>query len=171
MNLSKDPLVGQDQRAAWCEELQRTWYQNIPLSEKAGIRVERYTGEELVVLLPGQGNQNPHQTLFAGSLFILASLAGWGLVWLLMKEQGHTGTIVLGDAHIRYGQPLVGQAIAVASRAACRGRLQRLASGSKASVHLQIALTDRDRHQSKTLFEGAYVVIPAAKPTDGQLEP
>jgi thioesterase domain-containing protein len=51
--------------------------------------------------MPEIGNQNPHHTLFAGSLFSLATLTG-GLIWLMLRERHLGGTIILADAHIRY---------------------------------------------------------------------
>jgi hypothetical protein len=45
--------------------------------------------------MPEAGNQNPHHTLFAGSLFSLATLTGWGLIWLMLRERHLGGTIIL----------------------------------------------------------------------------
>ena len=59
--------------------------------------------------MPETGNQNPHHTLFAGSLFSLATLTGWGLIWLMLRERHLGGTIILADAHIRYSKPISGK--------------------------------------------------------------
>jgi hypothetical protein len=32
----------------------------------------------------------------------LATLTGWGLIWLMLRERHLGGTIILADAHIRY---------------------------------------------------------------------
>ncbi len=69
-------------RGDWCAQLQQAWYQHIPLSEKMGVRIQQYTGQKFITTMPEAGNQNPHHTLFAGSLFSLATLTGWGLIWL-----------------------------------------------------------------------------------------
>jgi hypothetical protein len=57
-------------RADWCGQLQQAWYQHIPLSEKMGVRIQQYTGQKFITTMPETGNQNPHHTLFAGSLFL-----------------------------------------------------------------------------------------------------
>lgn len=64
-------------RADWCGQLQQAWYEHIPLSEKMGVRIQQYTGQKFITTMPEIGNQNPHHTLFAGSLFSLATL-----IWL-----------------------------------------------------------------------------------------
>lgn len=101
-------------RADWCGQLQQAWYQHIPLSEKMGVRIQQYTGQKFITTMPETGNQNPHHTLFAGSLFSLATLTGWGLIWLMLRERHLGGTIILADAHIRYSAPISGKPSAVA---------------------------------------------------------
>ena len=51
---------------------------------------------KFITTMPETGNQNPHHTLFAGSLFSLATLTGWGLIWLMLRERHLGGTIILG---------------------------------------------------------------------------
>ena len=71
-----------------------------------GVRIQQYTGQKFITTMPETGNQNPHHTLFAGSLFSLATLPGWGLIWLMLRERHLGGTIILADAHIRYSAPI-----------------------------------------------------------------
>lgn len=127
-------------RADWCGQLQQAWYSHIPLSEKMGVRIQQYTGHKFITTMPETGNQNPHHTLFAGSLFSLATLTGWGLIWLLLRERHLGGTIVLADAHIRYSHAITGRPSAVAELGSLRGDLDRLARGRKARVRLDVQL-------------------------------
>ena len=101
-------------RPDWCGELQQAWHKHIPLSEKMGVRIEQYTGKRFVTTMPEAGNQNPHNTIFAGSQFSLATLTGWGMIWLLLQEHQLGGEIVLVDANIRYAKPVSGRPTAVA---------------------------------------------------------
>ncbi|MGP4871861.1 fatty acid biosynthesis protein FabY, partial [Klebsiella pneumoniae] len=121
-------------RGDWCAQLQQAWYQHIPLSEKMGVRIQQYTGQKFITTMPEAGNQNPHHTLFAGSLFSLATLTGWGLIWLMLRERHLGGTIILADAHIRYSQPISGRPSAIADLGSLSGDLDRLARGRKARV-------------------------------------
>ncbi|MBF3314173.1 YiiD C-terminal domain-containing protein, partial [Leptospira borgpetersenii serovar Hardjo-bovis] len=101
----------------------------IPLSEKMGVRILQYTGQKFITTMPETGNQNPHHTLFAGSLFSLATLTGWGLIWLMLRERHLGGTIILADAHIRNRLPSTGENVAVDDLESLSGDLDRLARG------------------------------------------
>jgi thioesterase domain-containing protein len=141
-------------RPDWCGQLQQAWYDHIPLSEKMGVRISQYTGQRFVTTMPETGNQNPHHTLFAGSLFSLATLTGWGL-------------IVLADAHIRYSSPVTGRPRAIADLSSISGDLDRLAKGRKARVQLEVKLMGEEGEGA--IFEGTYLVLPAS--ADAPLEP
>lgn len=145
-------------RADWCEQLQQAWYQHIPLSDKMGARIQQYTGQKFMTTMPEAGNLNLHKTIFAGSLFSLATLTGWGLIWLLMRERRFGGTIVLADAHIRYSRPITGKPLAIADLGSMRGDLDRLASGRKARVNLDVSIGSKA--ESGALFSGVFMVIP-----------
>ncbi|WP_036768271.1 fatty acid biosynthesis protein FabY [Photorhabdus australis] len=147
-------------RPDWCNELQKAWYKYIPLSEKMGVRISQYTGQSFITTMPESGNQNPHQTLFAGSLFSLATLTGWGLIWLLLQERQLGGDIILVDANIRYKKPVVGRPKSVADLKNMSGDLARLAQGSKARVKLEVAVSGE--HGLGAVFTGTYMVLPNA---------
>lgn len=146
-------------RPDWCGQLQQAWYEHIPLSEKMGVRISQYTGQKFITTMPEVGNQNPHQTLFAGSMFSLATLTGWGLIWLLLRERQLGGTIILADAHIRYSNPVTGRPSAVADLGSLSGNLDRLARGRKARVQLDVELFGNENKGA--LFQGVYIVLPA----------
>ncbi len=150
-------------RPDWCAQLQQAWYDHIPPSEKMGVRINQYTGQKFITTMPETGNQNPHHTLFAGSLFSLATLTGWGLIWLLLRERHLGGTIILADAHIRYSWPITGRPSAVADLGSLSGNLTRLARGLKARVQLNVELFGDDK--AGAVFEGVYIVLPA-QPAD-----
>ncbi|WP_413731569.1 fatty acid biosynthesis protein FabY [Sodalis sp. RH20] len=155
------PIVTLDDilhRPDWCGQLQQAWYQHIPLSEKMGVRISQYTGQKFMTTMPETGNQNPHHTLFAGSLFSLATLTGWGLIWLLLRERQLGGTIILADAHIRYLTPVTGRPCAVADLGSLSGDLDRLARGRKARVQLEVELFGNE--DKGAIFKGVYLVLP-----------
>ncbi|MTC59456.1 fatty acid biosynthesis protein FabY [Providencia rustigianii] len=151
-------------RPDWCGELQQAWHKYIPLSEKMGVRIEQYTGKRFITTMPEAGNQNPHNTIFAGSQFSLATLTGWGMIWLLLHEHQLGGDIILVDANIRYGKPVSGRPIAVADLSHLSGDLDRLARGSKARVKLDVHVSNADS-QVGAVFSGTYMVLPVAGET------
>lgn len=150
-------------RPDWCGELQQAWYKYIPLSEKMGVRVEQYTGKKFITTMPEAGNQNPHETIFAGSQFSIATLTGWGLIWLLMQEHQLGGDIVLVDASIRYSKPVSGRPTAVADMSHMSGDLDRLARGSKARVKLEVMVSGAN-NEVGAVFSGVYMVLPVENP-------
>ncbi|WGL98268.1 fatty acid biosynthesis protein FabY [Arsenophonus sp. aPb] len=149
-------------RPDWCNQLQKIWHEKIPLSEKMGIKIVQYTGQSFITSMSEGRNQNPHHSIFAGSQFSLATLTGWGLIWLLLQERHLGGNIILVDGHIRYHKPIVGRPNAVADLCNIRGALDRLARGCQAVVELDVDIgSEKSAHAS--LFTGTYMVLADRK--------
>mgnify|MGYP003508731317 CR=1 FL=1 len=72
------------------------------------IAVETYDGTTLTVRAPLAPNRNLHGTAFAGALFSVCVLTGWGATWLRFREQGLTGLIVVADSRIEYHKAVTG---------------------------------------------------------------
>ena len=89
-------------------ELQATLDHEIPLSRAIGITVACYDAAGLALWAPLAPNTNHKSTAFAGSLNAVATLAGWGLVWLLLREHGLRGTIVIQESSTAYRLPVRG---------------------------------------------------------------
>lgn len=86
--------------------LQQRWHVEIPISETMGIRVHRFDGAVLETAALLEPNVNVHGTAFAGSQFSLASLCGWGQVYLHLAEAGLEGSIVFVEGTIRCVAPV-----------------------------------------------------------------
>ena len=89
-----------------CTELERTWHEEIPISKAMGIRVADFANDQLVVRAELEPNINVHGTAFAGSLYAIAALCGWGMTWLQLKSRRIDGSIVIADGHIGYERPV-----------------------------------------------------------------
>src|SRR4051812_24427468 len=72
-------------------ELQATLEREIPMSAQMGMQVHEGGLGGLVVRLPLNPNRNHQQTAFAGSLNALCTIAGWGYVFLLLRDLGRGG--------------------------------------------------------------------------------
>ncbi|MFT4926279.1 MAG: thioesterase domain-containing protein [Phenylobacterium sp.] len=144
--------------AQWCKELQQTWYDEIPISQVMGIKVHQYTGRVFETRAALNPNLNLHGTMFAGSVFSLASLTGWGLLYLWCKDQEVEGHIVLGDGQIHYHKPVTQQPGALARMADIEGDLSPLAQGKKARLKLTVEVKDGDKAVAE--FKGVYVILP-----------
>ncbi|SON51090.1 bifunctional GNAT family N-acetyltransferase/hotdog fold thioesterase [Vibrio tapetis] len=155
---SLDPLANVLRRPEWCADLQQRWEQQIPISDKMGIKINQYTGYRFECAAQLNPNLNPHNTMFAGSAFTLATLTGWGMTWLLMKERGLEADIVLADSQIRYRHPVEHAPIAATSLDGISGDLDRLASGRKARVIISVTIFSGD--QAAVEFVGTYMLLP-----------
>ncbi|RWX53546.1 bifunctional GNAT family N-acetyltransferase/hotdog fold thioesterase [Photobacterium chitinilyticum] len=143
----------------WCQELQDLWQCQIPISEKMGVRISQYTGYRFEVSALINANLNPSESMFAGSIFTMATLAGWGFVWMLLKERKLEADIVLADSHIRYVAPVKERPRAVASVESLSGDLDRLASGRKGRVVVEVSVYSGE--QLASTFTGTYMLLPS----------
>jgi thioesterase domain-containing protein len=139
-------------------ELQRTWHQQIPISAAMGIEVVEFANDRLVVRAPLAPNINVHGTAFAGSLYAVAALCGWGMTWLQLKTRSIDGSIVIADGQIHYAAP-VQQEIVVACQfdgAALATAMARLMSTGKTRFKLDCII---DAHGAEAgRFTGDYAV-------------
>ncbi|MCY7296790.1 bifunctional GNAT family N-acetyltransferase/hotdog fold thioesterase [Alteromonas sp. a30] len=142
----------------WCEELQKTWYETIPITEHMGIKLYQYTGHALEVRASLGRNINLHGTMFAGSIFSLATLTGWGMIFLQMKQKGLAGEIVLGDADIHYHKPVTSEPRAVCNIETMSGDFEYLKRGKKNRLTVTVKIQDVDRAVAE--FEGVYWILP-----------
>ena len=84
----------------WCKELQDTWHEKIPITEHMGIKLYQYTERTIETRASLNKNINLHGSMFAGSIFSQATLTGWGMIFLQLKQKDLKGEIVLGDGNI-----------------------------------------------------------------------
>jgi thioesterase domain-containing protein len=145
-------------------ELQATWLREIPLATALAIEVASCSRDELAVRAPLAPNRNLHGTAFAGSLFSICVLTGWGAVWLALRQHAAEGLIVVADSRIQYRKAVNGDLL-------CRCRpdldalergLADLAASGRASLPLVCTL-DQDGRRAVT-FEGEYVVHKRKEP-------
>lgn len=144
---------------SWVQALSQTWQQGIPLSEFMQLQVQSFDGHQLQCKAPLAPNKNPHQTMFAGSIYSMATLTGWGMVFLQLKALGLQGDIVLADAQIRYLAPVHHAPAAQVNLLQLKGDLTPLARGQKVRQHLTVHIMDGDKKVGE--FEGRFVVLPS----------
>lgn len=94
--------------------LQQLLHHDIPLTQALGLGVRSWQNGELRLELPLAANLNHASSMFGGSLYCGAVLAGWGWLLLSLREAGVTGGhIVIQQGQIDYLQPVVSDAIAL----------------------------------------------------------
>jgi thioesterase domain-containing protein len=142
----------------WCRELQNTWREEIPISAHMGIKLHRYTGSTIETRASLNKNINLHGTMFAGSIYSLATLTGWGMLFLQLKQKGLRGEIVLGDASIHYHKPVTMKPRAICNIESVRTKYELLEKGKKCPASLTIEIYDAE--QSVADFSGQYWILP-----------
>lgn len=94
--------------AQWLEAI---LHHDIPLTQAMDLQVLHWQNRELQLLLPLQGNSNHTQSMFGGSLYSAAVLAGWGWLRLRQQEAGlEEGHIVIQEGNIEYPLPVISDA-------------------------------------------------------------
>ncbi|UJF22487.1 thioesterase domain-containing protein [Shewanella sp. OMA3-2] len=159
------------------EELVATWYRTIPLSQFMQVEVLAFTDtnnltasaadhqaelslsqvSQLITTAPLAPNINLHQTMFAGSIYTLMTLTGWGMVWLQQQLASVKGDIVLADAQVKYIAPVHQQPSAKVIWPALD--LSPLARGRRVKVELTVELWCDDVLCAR--FCGVYVSLPS----------
>lgn len=137
-------------------ELQQTWHQTIPVSKFMQIVPKVFNGAAFKVSAPLEPNINLHQTMFAGSIYTLMTLTGWGMLWLQQKLADVDGDIVLADANVRYIAPIDSQPVAKVCWPDVD--LTSLAQGRRVKVRLEVELYCNDKLCA--CFSGLYVSVP-----------
>lgn len=144
--------------AALATELQSTWHREIPIAAAIDVRIESCAAGELVVRAPHAPNRNVHGTAFAGSLFSVCVLTGWGMTWLALQQRGLGGLIVVADSRIQYRKAVTGDIVCRCNVAPAA--LDEALASYTATGRAKLALTctvDVDDKRAVT-FDGDYVV-------------
>ncbi|MCM2681009.1 bifunctional GNAT family N-acetyltransferase/hotdog fold thioesterase [Echinimonas agarilytica] len=144
----------------WCDSLAAMWRDQIPLSAQMGVTVDDYTGESLKVTAPVTPNVNLHGGMFAGSLYAMGCLTGWGLLYLMLKERNITARIMLVNGDIRYVSSVVGHAVAEASRKEIEGSIWPLIRDKKVVMKVPVNLYSGE--QLAAQFTGKFILYPAS---------
>jgi thioesterase domain-containing protein len=145
-------------RSALATELEETWHREIPLAAAMGIAVDGYDGHTLTVRAPLDANRNVHGTAFAGSLYSICVLTGWGATWLVWREHGLAGSIVVADSTIQYRKAVAGDLLCRCTLNAetVAAAVQEFRASGRAKLPLSCAVDADDRRA--VTFMGTYVV-------------
>jgi thioesterase domain-containing protein len=124
-------------------------HEMIPLAKAMGVGVEVSDEKALVLTAPKEQNKNSLNTAFGGSLVSLATLAGYGVVWELMKDEKKADKpvwhIVVKESRAAYRRPVLGDLRAICERpaqAAIAEFKEALARYGKAKLKLRASIIE-----------------------------
>jgi len=141
-----------------CQALQQIWHETIPMSKAMNLEISYYDAHKLITHCDADFNQNLHHTMFAGSIYTLATLTGWGWVYLQLQQAKLSGDIVLADANMRYHAPIKGAANASIEQMDIIDELVPLQRGIKARIKVNVQVRCGDNVAAS--FTGTYFVLP-----------
>jgi len=141
------------------QALQETLAHEIPITQHLNIRVVSYDQSGLVLQAPLAPNINHKHTAFAGSLNSVVTLAGWGLLWLILQELEISARVVIQDSTCSYLLPINDDFSAYCARPT-QNQIDRLAEGLRKRGKARIEL-HTEIHNGPTIavsFSGRYVL-------------
>jgi len=139
-------------------EIQELFYSKIPLTRAMGVRVEDYNGVQLILSAPLDANINHLGTAFGGSLYTLAVLSGYGLLWIKLQDaQSH---LVLRDSSISYERPVRGdiRAICASPEAETLAEFKQTFQ-QKGKARIALSATIEDQGITAARFLGTFVAL------------
>ncbi len=140
-------------------QLQNILHTEIPLTKEIGIKVEKFKDLSLTVSAPLENNINHKRTAFGGSLYCVSVLAGWGLIHLVLKDNGLSGHIVIQESNTKFLKPVVTDITARSSfdsKEKCDKFLDMYKRKGIARIKLESFISCNSEICVK--FEGTYVV-------------
>lgn len=142
--------------------LQQVLHRDIPITRDMGLTVTRWQQQCLRLSLPLQPNVNHKHTLFGGSLYCGAVLAGWGWLYLRLQEAGlEEGHIVIQEGQISYPPPVTRDAVVLCEApepAAWQRFVALYQRRGRARLSLQTSVSNQGSEQAAVLFTGQYVL-------------
>jgi thioesterase domain-containing protein len=99
----------------WRRQLQAVLLEEIPLTRAMGLSVTEAGPNRVVLRAPLEPNHNHKRTAFGGSLYSLAVLAGWSLLWIRLKQSELKGHVVIAKSEVEYLRPVIEDLVATAA--------------------------------------------------------
>lgn len=142
----------------FCAQLEATLHKEIPISRFMGIRVLSFERDSLVISADLQPNINIHGTAFAGSLYSICALAGWGLVTLAIATRSVEASVVVASGSIGYLKPVQDEKIIATATftSDLPAALEQYADTGKAQLSVDSSI--KTRTKQAVSFQGAYAL-------------
>lgn len=140
-----------------CTDLQAIWYQQIPLSKAMDMRIVDFADNTLICCASLAPNVNVHGTAFAGSLYAVQALTGWGMMHLQLQLHELDASLVIANGQIDYAKPVAEEIVVSCSFAGQEAAMDNLQKSGKGRFQLtsKVQLSDGSSAGS---FSGLYAV-------------
>lgn len=152
-------MTEEDPRAA-AESFQEFLSAHFPMAIAMQVAVDTYTEAKVVLRAPIAPNRNVHHSGFAGSLYALGALAGWGLLHGWLDRTHPDATLLIGRGEIEYLKPVRREFTATASVKDDRSReafLKTVSRGERAALGLEARIASGSKDAA--IFKGHFIVL------------
>ena len=142
-----------------CSQLSQLLHSEIPLSRQMGIQVIECEANRVILNAPLDPNINHKCTAFGGSLYSVAVLCGWSLIYTQLEKHQLSGHIVIQHSEVDYIIPVDGDIRAcceIIDTAAFERFLKTLKRKKMARISLSTVIQYNNRDAVN--FRGDYVV-------------
>lgn len=137
-------------------------HEQIPLTQAMELRAVEATAERLVLEAPLAPNRNHLGTAFGGSLQALPTLACYGALWMVLREAGIDGHVVVKRSHVTFHEPVNGKlrsVCALPSPAEAAAFLAALRRHRKARMELDAIVEGTEAGKPAVKFSGSFVAV------------
>lgn len=138
-------------------ELQHTVHTTIPVSKHMGFTILSLSDQQIQVSAPLPQNINIHGTAFAGSIYTIATLTAWSLVYAILRDSGSGADLVLGEAQIKYKAPITAE-LSCQARISTPKRtlfLQQLKQSGRSRIPIPVSVNIN----GAAAWEGKFIAI------------
>jgi thioesterase domain-containing protein len=150
-----------DRGASFDQEAEEFFHRKIPITRAMGVRVVECGGGRFAIAAPVALNHNHHNTAFGGSINAVATLAGYGLLWLQLRDQPDV-QLVISSSSIRFLRP-VRETICATCTTPAAAELQafhaKLRTRGKAALTLHVRV--EEHREIAAEFTGTFVAVRA----------
>ncbi|MBX3736549.1 MAG: YiiD C-terminal domain-containing protein [Candidatus Didemnitutus sp.] len=136
-------------------------HEQIPLTRAMGLHAVEANAQRLVLEAPLEPNKNHLGTAFGGSLHTVPLLACYGSLWMVLRDAGLDGHVVVKRSNALYRAPVTGPIRAACerpSRELVRAFLADLGRNKKARMELR-AIVEGPNGKPAVEFDGSFVAV------------
>jgi thioesterase domain-containing protein len=140
------------------EQIEQFFHEKIPLTKAMGVRVMAHDELGLRLRAPLDLNHNHLGTAFGGSLHALATLCGYGMLWLELAESD--AHVVIAECTMSFRRPVSGDLLAFCPRPAGEDLArfkEKFERSGKGRIRLRVVIGDADPPPAE--FEGVFVAM------------
>jgi len=142
-------------------ELQHKIRQEIPLCDAMDLIIEELSENKIVISAPMTANKNSHGSFFAGSIYSLSAITGWGLLTNYAHTHFIGSGVVVRKANVDYFHPITDTKLTLTAEmpdaTIMEPFIQRLDEKGRARLNLSIDILSDEKLAVQ--FSGAYTVL------------